>query len=197
MPQIVILAHTIAPDVAAKLLHFDEALETARNGHAPRVAFSDKVQALIEQIRLAVQPSILEAGERAFNGLLPLCYKESATPEEKRQAVLHRGLLALLIHYSPLRRRQLAPLRTYSSLRAPPPPPLPRPACIRPNIDITSLHESSFIVTMQSTASPRSIVACNRGPKLSFQSALWRSRLLLAAVRRIMSSRVPQLTRAQ
>ena len=62
---------------------------------------------MIEQIRLAVQPSILEAGERAFNGLLPLCYKESATPEEKRQAALHRGLLALLILYSPLRRRQL------------------------------------------------------------------------------------------
>ena len=78
---------------------------------------------MIEQIRLAVQPSILEAGERAFDGLLPLCYKENATPEiEKRQRALHRGLLALLIHYSPLRRRQLAPLRTYSSLRAPPPP---------------------------------------------------------------------------
>jgi len=31
---------------------------------------------------------------------------ENATPEEKRQRALHRGLLALLILYSPLRRRK-------------------------------------------------------------------------------------------
>jgi hypothetical protein len=106
-PQFVILAHMIAPDVAAKLLHFNEALGTAlTNGHAPRAAFSPKVQAAIVEIQRAVQPAILEAGERAFDGLLPRCYLENATPEEKRQRALHRGLLALLILYSPLRRRK-------------------------------------------------------------------------------------------
>ena len=106
-PQFVILAHMIAPDVAAKLLHFNEALGTAlTNGHAPRAAFSPKVQAAIVEIQRAVQRAILEAGERAFDGLLPRCYLENATPEEKRQRALHRGLLALLILYSPLRRRK-------------------------------------------------------------------------------------------
>ena len=106
-PQFVILAHMIAPDVAAKLLHFNEALGTAlTNGHAPRAAFSPKVQAAIVEIQRAVQSAILEAGECAFDGLLPRCYLENATPEEKRQRALHRGLLALLILYSPLRRRK-------------------------------------------------------------------------------------------
>ena len=58
------------------------------------------------EIQRAVQRAILEAGERAFDGLLPRCYLENATPEEKRQRALHRGLLALLILYSPLRRRK-------------------------------------------------------------------------------------------
>ena len=105
-PQAVTLAHTLAPDVATKLKHFDEALSTVlAKGYAPR-PFSAKLEALIGEIKRVVQPAILEAGERAATGLLPLCYTETE-PEAKRQRALHRGLLALLILYSPLRRRQL------------------------------------------------------------------------------------------
>ena len=105
-PQAVTLAHTLAPDVATKLKHFDEALSTVlAKGYAPR-PFSAKLEALIGEIKRVVQPAILKAGERAATGLLPLCYTETE-PEAKRQRALHRGLLALLILYSPLRRRQL------------------------------------------------------------------------------------------
>ena len=105
-PQAVTLAHTIAPDVATKLKHFDEALSTVlAKGYALR-PFSAKLEALIGEIKRVVQPAILKAGERAATGLLPLCYTETE-PEAKRQRALHRGLLALLILYSPLRRWQL------------------------------------------------------------------------------------------